>query len=86
MYEGKEEVSWAEAAISPLHLTPGEYGRVGKGVSVLSLEWAGPELEAQGRGKTGIKSLVVVATFKKEGPRDVEVVRREEAMGKGTML
>ncbi|KAF2815984.1 uncharacterized protein BDZ99DRAFT_376042 [Mytilinidion resinicola] len=81
VYDGEREASWADAAISPRPVVglPG-YGDVGQGATVLGLEWAGPEVERQGKGRRGVKGWVVVARFAREGPREVEVVRREEVV------
>lgn len=91
MYDGKPEVSFAEACISPIVLGKGEYGDlaqdgiggVDKDTAVLVLDRPGKEVEAQGHGRTGIREWVVVTKFKKEGPRDVDVRRREEVLGGG---
>jgi hypothetical protein len=84
VYEGVEEPSWAEACISPRPLGEAGYGDAGKGVAVLGLDWAGAELE--GSGRKGIRRMVVMARFKKEGPRDVEIVGRDEALGRDARL
>jgi 8-oxo-dGTP pyrophosphatase MutT (NUDIX family) len=91
MYDGKPEVSFAEACISPLVLGKGEYGQSGqdgvggvdKDTAVLVLDRPGKEVEDQGLGRTGIKQWVVTTKFKGEGPRDVDVRRREEILGRG---
>ncbi|OCK77756.1 hypothetical protein K432DRAFT_407036 [Lepidopterella palustris CBS 459.81] len=85
-YKGREEVSWADACISPLALGKGLYGDLGTGTAVLGLHYAGPEVEAQGRGRRGIREWVVVTRFKKEGPRDVDIRRAEEVLDKGAKL
>lgn len=90
MYDGKPEISFAEACISPVVLGKGEYGEkdqdgVGKGVdkhtAVLVLDYPGREVEGQGHGRRGIREWVVTTRFKGEGPRDVDVRRREEVLG-----
>ncbi|KAH7121105.1 hypothetical protein B0J11DRAFT_551596 [Dendryphion nanum] len=90
-YEGETEVSFAEACISPLVLGKGEYGQkdqdgVGQGIdkhtAVLALDRPGKEVEEQGGGRRGIREWVVTTKFKGEGPRDVDVKRREEVLGR----
>lgn len=91
MYDGKPEVSFAEACISPLVLGKGEYGEkaqdgvggVDKYTAVLVLDRPGREVEAQGQGRRGLREWVVTTKFKGEGPRDVDVRRREDVLGKG---
>ncbi|KAH7092424.1 hypothetical protein FB567DRAFT_435087 [Paraphoma chrysanthemicola] len=91
-YEGKPEVSFAEACISPIVLGKGEYGDqaqdgvggVDKYTAVLVLDGPGKEVEDQGQGRRGIREWVVTTKFKGEGPRDVDVRRREEVLGRGT--
>lgn len=93
MYDGKPEVSFAEACISPVVLGKGQYGEreqdgVGQGVdrytAVLRLDYPGKEVEELGYGRrSGIREWVVTTRFKGEGPRDVDVRRREDVLGKG---
>ncbi|KAJ4368612.1 hypothetical protein N0V86_009519 [Didymella sp. IMI 355093] len=91
MYDGQPEVSFAEACISPVVLGKGEYGEkaqdgvggVDKHTAVLVLDQPGKEVEAQGHGRRGIREWVVTTKFKGEGPRDVDVRRREDVLGKG---
>jgi hypothetical protein len=91
MYDGKPEVGFAEACISPVVLGQGEYGEkaqdgvggVDKHTAVLVLDRPGREVEAQGHGRMGIREWVVTTKFKGEGPRDVDVRRREDVLGKG---
>lgn len=91
MYDAKPEVSFAEACISPVVLGKGEYGEkdqdgiggVDKYTAVLTLDKPGREVEAQGHGRRGIREWVVTTKFKGEGPRDVDVRRRDEVLGKG---
>ncbi|KAG9199119.1 hypothetical protein G6514_009037 [Epicoccum nigrum] len=91
MYAGRAEVSFAEACISPVVLGKGEYGEksqdgvggVDKHTAVLVLDRPGREVEAQGAGRSGIREWVVTTKFKGEGPRDVDVKRREEVLGSG---
>ena len=89
-YDGEPEVSFAEACISPIVLGKGQYGqsgqdgvgRVDKDTAVLVLDRAGKEVEEQGQGRRGIREWVVTTRFKGEGPRDVDVRRREDVLGK----
>ena len=89
-YNGRPEVSFAEACISPIVLGKGEYGEksqdgiggVDKHTAVLVLDRPGTEVEAQGQGRRGIREWVVTTKFKGEGPRDVDVRRREDVLGK----
>lgn len=89
-YAGKPEVSFAEACISPIVLGKGDYGESGqdgiggvdKNTAVLTLDYPGKEVEAQGHGRMGIREWVVTTRFKGEGPRDVDVKRRDEILGK----
>ncbi|KAF1846291.1 uncharacterized protein K460DRAFT_281749 [Cucurbitaria berberidis CBS 394.84] len=91
MYEGKPEVSFAEACISPMALGKGLYGDkaqdgvggVDKYTAVLTLDYPGKEVDAQSLGRKGVQEWVVTTRFKGEGPRDVDVRRREDVLGKG---
>jgi hypothetical protein len=47
---------------------------------VLGLERPGPELEAANAGRRGHYEDCVLVDFKKEGPRRVAVISREEAL------
>jgi hypothetical protein len=49
----------------------------------LALDRPGKEVEELGQGRRGIKEWVVTTKFKKEGPRDVDVRRREDVLFKG---
>lgn len=88
-YAGQPEVSFAEACISPIVLGKGDYGESGqdgiggvdKNTAVLTLDYPGKEVEAQGQGRKGIREWVVTTKFKGEGPRDVDVKRREDILG-----
>jgi 8-oxo-dGTP pyrophosphatase MutT (NUDIX family) len=89
MYDGQPEVSFAEACISPIALGKGSYGDssqdggLDKETAVLALDRPGKEVEELGQGRRGIKEWVVTTKFKKEGPRDVDVRRREDVLFKG---
>jgi 8-oxo-dGTP pyrophosphatase MutT (NUDIX family) len=90
-YAGAPEVSFAEACISPIALGQGLYGEkshdgvggVDKDTAVLGLDRPGREVEEQGLGRRGIREWVVTTKFKKEGPRDVDVKRREDVLSGG---
>jgi hypothetical protein len=86
-YRGEREISFAEACISPIVLGKGEYGEkdqdgvgegVGRDTAVLTLDRPGEGLESKGR--RGLKEWVVTTKFKREGPRDVDVRRREDVL------
>ncbi|KAF2119748.1 hypothetical protein BDV96DRAFT_596432 [Lophiotrema nucula] len=88
------EVSFAEAVISPIVLGKGEYGEkdqdgVGTGVdkhtAVLVLDYPGKEVEKQGQGRRGLREWVVTTRFKGEGPRDVDVRKRDDILGKAAV-
>ncbi|KAL6702805.1 hypothetical protein ACN47E_000941 [Coniothyrium glycines] len=89
-YDGKPEVSFAEACISPIVLGKGDYGESGqdgiggvdKHTAVLTLDYPGKEVEAQGQGRKGIREWIVTTKFKGEGPRDVDVKKRGEVLVK----
>lgn len=86
-YQGEPEVSFAEACISPIVLGQGAYGNSAgsfdKDTAVLALDKPGKEVEAQGQGRRGVREWVVTTRFKKEGPRDVDVRKREDVLGGG---
>jgi len=87
MYQGEPEISFAEACISPIVLGKGEYGekdqdgvgKVGRDTAVLVLDRPGEELE--GKGRRGVREWVGTKRFKREGPRDVDVKKREDVLG-----
>ncbi|KAF2852481.1 hypothetical protein T440DRAFT_525945 [Plenodomus tracheiphilus IPT5] len=89
-YENVLEPSWAEACISPIVLGKGNYGEsrqdgvsgVDKDTAVLDLSRPGREVEALGVVRRGVREWVVMARFKREGPRDVDVRRRGDLFGK----
>jgi 8-oxo-dGTP pyrophosphatase MutT (NUDIX family) len=91
-YDNEAEVSFAEACISPIVLGKGEYGEksqdgvggVDKHTAVLVLDRPGKEVDEQGLGRRGIREWIVTTKFKGEGPRDVEVRRRGDVLGRGT--
>lgn len=70
--------AWTHKVISPI-VRPA-YGKKRNDTrSVLSLENPGPELA--GSNREGEKEQVVLVNFRKEGPRHLAVVSREEALG-----
>jgi len=45
------------------------------------LQRPGPELEELGAERRGVRDQCVLVEFRKEGPRRVAVISREEALG-----
>lgn len=68
-----QDPPWGDIVISPIALMM--KGKDGRGI--LSLDKPGPELK--GSDKKGLKEWVVAVKFKKEGPREVDVLLRKEA-------
>ena len=96
-FDGAFEVSFQDACISPVVVGKGEYGDaqqdaiVDKNTAVLKLDYPGPEVsalaaksESESGIRFGIREWVVTTKFKGEGPRDVEVRRRDEVLGLGS--
>jgi len=73
------EPPWTEKAISPIAMPPRDGKRREDNRSVLSLAKPGPELKDSGR--KGLTDQCVLVSFRKEGPRHVAVISREEALG-----
>ena len=71
---------WTEKCISPVPQAPGKRRAREDGRGVLGLDRPGPELEAANAGRRGHYEDCVLVDFRKEGPRRVAVVSREEAM------
>ena len=71
---------WTEKCISPTVQPPRGGKRREDGRVVLGLERPGPELEAANAGRRGHTEECVLVDFRKEGPRRVAVISREEAM------
>lgn len=71
---------WTEKCISPTVQPPRGGKRRQDGRVVLGLERPGPELEAAKLGRKGHHEDCVLVDFRKEGPRRVAVISREEAM------
>ena len=71
---------WTEMCISPGVQPPRDGKRRQDGRVVLGLHRPGPELEAMKAGRRGVKDQCVLVDFKKEGPRRLAVISREEAM------
>lgn len=68
------EPPWGEKCISPIQFMK----RKSDGRTVLSLEKPGHELK--GSGRKGETERVVLVNFRKEGPRNVEVVWRKDVL------
>ncbi|KAF2197082.1 hypothetical protein GQ43DRAFT_381828 [Delitschia confertaspora ATCC 74209] len=80
-YKGQDEPTFTDACISPIaEISRGgpEYGGVDKGTAILRLDFSGKEA---GQGRRGFREWVVTTKFKKDGPRDVDVARRDEVLG-----
>lgn len=73
------EPPWTEKVISPIALPSRDGTRRDDNRSVLSLDKPGPELK--GSGRAGLKDLCILVNFRKEGPRELAVISREEALG-----
>ena len=72
------EPPWTEKVISPTVLPPRHGGKRDDNRSVLGLEKPGPELA--GSSRAGLKEQCVLVNFRKEGPRHLAVISREEAL------
>lgn len=72
---------WTEKCISPSVQPPRGGKRREDGRVVLGLNRPGPELEEAKTGRKGVADQCVLVDFKKEGPRRLAVISREEAMG-----
>ncbi|KAK7528637.1 uncharacterized protein IWZ02DRAFT_17691 [Phyllosticta citriasiana] len=71
-----EKNEWSHKRISPSFLTKMPDGR-----AILGLDKSGHEIEAMTKGaKEGTSEWVVFVDFRKEGPRRVDVGRRDEVM------
>ena len=64
---------WAEVCISPIALMM--KSKDGRGV--LALDKSGPELK--GSNRRGVREWVIPVRFRKDGPREVDVITRTEA-------
>lgn len=71
--------TWTEKCISPIVLPPRDGKRRSDNRSVLALDKPGPELKDSGRA--GEREYCVLVNFRKEGPRQLSVITRSEAMG-----
>nr|POE99471.1 putative nudix hydrolase 7 [Quercus suber] len=69
---------WTEMCICPTVQPPRGGKRRADGRSILGLHRPGPEL--QGSERKGVVDQCVLVEFKKEGPRRLSVISREEAM------
>ena len=72
------EPPWTEKVISPIVLPPRDGQKRPDSRSVLALDKPGPELA--GSGRAGLKEQVVLVGFRKEGPRHLAVIPRQEAL------
>ncbi|KAF2765636.1 hypothetical protein EJ03DRAFT_345561 [Teratosphaeria nubilosa] len=77
---------WTEMCISPSVQPPRDGKRREDGRAVLGLHQPGPELEALKAGRGGPRDQCVLVDFKKEGPRRLAVISREEALGPSSRL
>lgn len=71
---------WTEKCISPTVQPPRGGTKRDDGRVVLGLNRPGPELEAAKLGRRGVQEQCVLVDFRKEGPRRLAVISREEAM------
>ncbi|KAK3725971.1 hypothetical protein LTR37_000119 [Vermiconidia calcicola] len=72
------EPPWTEKVISPIVMPARDGKKRDDNRSLLGLKKPGPELA--GSGRSGVKDQCVLVGFKKEGPRHLEVVSRQEAL------
>lgn len=70
---------WTDKCISPIVLPPRDGKRREDNRSVLALDKPGPELKDSGRA--GEREYCVLVNFRKEGPRQLSVISRSEALG-----
>lgn len=70
---------WTDKVISPVVQPARDGKRREDGRAILGLDKPGPELA--GSGRSGMREQCVLVNFRKEGPRDVAVISREEATG-----
>ncbi|KAK0960466.1 hypothetical protein LTS01_020891 [Friedmanniomyces endolithicus] len=74
------EPAWTEKCISPTVMPARDGKKREDGRVVLGLQRPGPEVEAEGSGRRGVEGECVLVEFKKDGPRKLAVVTREEAL------
>lgn len=80
------EPPWTDMCISPTAL-PRRNGQAREdGRVALGLNRPGPELETAGSGRRGMADQCVLVEFKKEGPRRLAVIGREEAVSGDSKL
>lgn len=72
------EPPWSDKVISPTVLPARDGGKRDDNRSVLSLDKPGPELV--GSGRMGLRDQCILVNFRKEGPRHLAVISREEAL------
>ena len=77
---GTGEPRWTEKCISPGVQPPRGGKRREDGRVVLGLNRPGPELEEAKSGRKGVAEQCVLVDFKKDGPRRLAVISREEAL------
>ena len=75
---------YIEACISPTSMPPPHGKKREDGRQVLALNKAGPELE--GTSRKGVSDMCVLVDFKREGPRRLAVISREEALESNSKL
>jgi 8-oxo-dGTP pyrophosphatase MutT (NUDIX family) len=76
---------WTEKCISPDVQPPRDGKRRDDGRVVLGLHRPGPELEKLKTGRKGVREECVLVEFRKEGPRRLAIIPREEAMASAKM-
>lgn len=69
---------WTEKCISPTAMAARGGKKRGDGRSILGLRHAG--VEVQGMGRAGVEDECVLVELRREGPRKLAVVSREEAL------
>ena len=69
---------WTEKVISPIVLAAPDGKRRDDSRSVLGLDKPGPELA--GSGRSGCKEQCVLVNFRKDGPRQLAIISRSEAL------
>ena len=74
---------WTDKCISPVVMAPRDGKRREDKRSMLDLNHPGPELEAAKAGRAGIREECVLVDFRKEGPRRLAVISRDEALSGG---
>lgn len=78
--------AWTEKCISPTVMAPRDGKKRDDGRVILGLNRPGPELEEAKTGRKGVADQCVLVEFRKEGPRKLDVISREEALGSSSKL